>query len=254
MSMRAVGISTLVAAALVLPSPAAAQTRGAELVQQQKPGFPASMDKALKQGNVDLIARIDTSGHLQDIKAVGSSHPDFVEPAVAAARLWEFRPALSNGKPVEIAANIGMRFRLDTKQRGQLSAPILGDLAVFPADASGKRTAPEGFPIRRGADAKMHVEPVLDVAPGQARSIKVRAEAVSPGKKRVVLFDHTVEVRAGAAEASFPFSAPVGADWEDGIWLIHVIADGADVGGGQIWIARDPAAFDFAKALERLTP
>jgi TonB family protein len=237
-----------------LASAARGQNRGAELVQQQKPGFPASMDKAMRQGNVNLIARIDVNGRLQDIKAVGSSHPDFVEPAVAAARLWQFRPALHNGKPTEIAANIGMRFRFDSPQRGQILSPMVGDLPVFPADAAGNRAAPEGFPIRPGGDPKLRVEGVLDVSPGPARSLKIRAEAVSPRGRRVVLYDHSVDVRANAADASFPFSATVNADWDDGIWLIHVIADGADVGGGQVWVARDPWTYDFGKALQRLTP
>jgi TonB family protein len=238
----------------VFPAPQLAQSRGAELVQQQKPGFPGSMDKAMRQGNVNLIARIDANGRLQDIKAVGSSHPDFVEPAVAAARLWQFRPALHNGKAVEIAANIGMRFRFDSPQRGQIFSPMVGDLPVFPADASGNRAAPEGFPIRPGADPKLRVEPVLDVSPGPARAVKVHVDAVSPRGRRVALFDRLVDVRAGAADVSFPFSAPVGGDWDEGIWLIHVVADGADVGGGQVWVAKDPWTYDFAKALQRLTP
>ena len=235
-------------------SAASAQNRGAELVQQQKPGFPASMDKAMRQGNVNLIARIDVNGSLQDIKAVGSSHPDFVGPAVAAARLWQFRPAMHNGKPVEIAANIGIRFRFDSPQRGQIFAPMVGDLPVFPADAAGNRAAPEGFPIRPGASPKLRVEPVLAVVPGPARAIKVHVDAVSPRGRRVALFDRSVDVRAKAPDVSFPFSAPVGADWDEGIWLIHVIADGADVGGGQVWVAKDPWTYDFAKALQRLTP
>jgi TonB family protein len=250
----AASLVILLLAAAHSPADASAQTRGAEIIQQQKPGFPASMDKALRQGNVDLIGRIDVNGQIQDVKAVASTHPDFVEAAVAAVRLWQFRPALSNGKPVEIAANIGMRFRLENQQRGQLTSPIVGDLAVFPADASGKRTAPEGFPIRRGTDPMMHAEPVLDVTPGPARALKIHVDAVSPRGRRVALFEHSVNVRANATDVAFPFSAPVGADWEDGIWLIHVVADGSDVGGGQVWIARDPSRFDFARALQRLTP
>ncbi len=232
-----------------------AQTRGAQLLQQQKPAFPETMNKAMRQGNVLLIGRIDTSGRVRDVKAVGSTHPDFVAPAVAAVQLWQFRPALSNGKPIEIAVNIGMRFRLDSKQRGQISSPILGDLAVFPADASGKQAAPEGFPIRPGIDPKLRVEPVLDLSPAPAaRTLHLRAEAVSPSGRRVTVFDRSVAVGAGATEAALPFSAPVGADWQDGIWLIHFIADGSDVGGGQAWVARDPSKFDFAAALRRLTP
>jgi TonB family protein len=242
-------------ALLLLVSPASGQTRGAELVRQQKPVYPEMMAKGLRQGNALLIGRIDAQGRVQDLRAVGSTLPDFVDPAVAAVRTWAFKPALADGKPVEIAANIGVRFRFESAQRGQLSSPILGDIAVFPADAAGQRAAPEGFPIRRGVDPKLRAEPVLDLSPAETpRKVHVRAEAVSPAGRRVVLIDRSVDVGPKKAEVSFPFSAPIGADWPDGVWLIRFTADGGDAGGGQFWLARDPVRFDFAAALRQLRP
>ena len=62
----------------------------------------------------------------------------FIDPAVAAVNTWEFKPATRAGKPVEVAANIALRFRLEGDKHGDIPSPMLGDLAIFPADAAGK--------------------------------------------------------------------------------------------------------------------
>src|SRR5262249_41861141 len=171
---------------LLVASAAAAQTTGAQLLKQPKPAYPDAASKGLRQGNVNLIGRIDTKGRVQDLRYVGSTIEAFVDPAVVAVKGWEFKPATRAGKPVEIAANIALRFRLEGNKRGDISSPIIGDLAVFPADASGRASAPEGFPIRRGTDPKIRVEAVLDVSPEEKqRNVAVLAEAISPIGKKV---------------------------------------------------------------------
>jgi hypothetical protein len=245
---RTAALGLFLAAAAV-----SAQTRGAELVREQKPAYPEKLATALQQGNVLLIGRIDKRGKLQDLRAVGSTLPEFIEPTLVAARAWEFRPALSNGKPIEIAANIGMRFRLESSVRGQIAGPILGDLSVHPADATGKPKAPEGFPIRRGQDQMVLVKTSLDVSPDpKGRQIAVVVDMVSPRGRRVRLFEQAIALKPASQVVKFSFAAPVGADWEDGVWRLRFAVDGADAGGGQFWLARDPARFDFAAALRKL--
>jgi TonB family protein len=219
----------------------AGQSVGARLVKQPKPVYPESASKGLRQGNVNLIGRIDAKGKVTDIRFVAATLVGFVEPAVAAVNAWEFRPATRDGKPIEIAANIALRFRLEGEKRGEMPTPILGDLAVFPADASGKASAPEGFPVRRGSDPKIRVEAVLDVPPGaKASSVPVSVEAMSPKGRKLVLFQQTVAVKARTAEVKIPFAAAVGNDWEDGVWLLRFKANQADAGGGQFWLSGDP--------------
>jgi hypothetical protein len=218
-----------------------AQTTGARLLKQPKPVYPESASKGLRQGNVNLIGKIDTKGRIRDVRFVAATLVAFVEPAVAAVGTWEFRPATRDGKPIEIAANLALRFRLEGDKRGEMPTPILGDLAVFPADASGKSTAPEGFPVKRGSDLKIRVEAVLDVPPGEkASSLPVSVEAMSPKGRKLVLFQQNVSVPAKAAEVKIPFAAAVGTDWEDGVWLMRFKANQADAGGGQFWLAGDP--------------
>jgi TonB family protein len=242
----------LVAFLLLVAASAFAQTTGADLQKYQEAVYPESLLKAEQQGNVLLSGRIDRTGRVEDLRPIAASYPGFVGPAVAAVKAWKFKPATRDGKPIDIAVNVGVRFRAKTNKRGAIPQPILGDLPVFPADASGKRTAPEGFPIRPGIDPKLRAETVLDVAPQpKARKITVRVEATSPTGRPYILHESPVAVAGGVADVRVPVVAPVGADWEEGIWNLRFLADGHEAGGGQFWLARDPSRFDFAAALRR---
>lgn len=249
---HALRLTTLLAVLLAWPAATFAQTRGAELIRQPKPVYPETLAKRLRQGNVVLIGRIDTAGKVQDPKLLTTSHPDFVEPALKAVRDWQFRPALRDGKPVQIAANIALRFRQESAQRGTIPRPTLGDLAVFPADDAGKGRAPEGFPIRKGADPRLRAEAVLDVTPSdKPHSYPVKVQAVSPSGRRFTVYETSVPVPARAVDARVPFSVKIGPDWEDGVWLLRFTVDGTDAGGGQFWLAQEPATFDFVNALKK---
>lgn len=231
---------------------AAGQTTPAERQKYVEAVYPEALMKGQQQGNVLLIGRIDREGRIQDARMIAASFQGFVEPALAAARAWRFKPATRDGKPVEIAVNAGFRFRLQIEKRGAIPQPILGDLPVYPADASGKRAAPEGFPIRLGVDPKVRAEAVLDVEPQpNARSIRVRVEATSPAGRPYILFESPVPVPAKATEVRIPVIASVGSDWPEGVWILRYLADGKDAGGGQFWVARDPSRFDFGAALRR---
>jgi TonB family protein len=222
------------------------QTTGAVITKQTKPVYPEIASKGLRQGNVNLIGRIDAKGRVQDLRYVGSTIEAFIEPAVAAVNSWEFKPATRGGKPVEIAANIALRFRLEGDKHGEISSPILGDLSVFPADSTGRAVAPDGFPIRRATDPKMRVETVLDVSPeGKPRSVPVRVEAISPIGKKIVVFEQSVPVKAKATDVKIPFTVTVDPDWEDGVWLLRFVVDKAEAGGGQFWVAVDPEHYSF---------
>jgi protein TonB len=252
--MRKPSLSTLLALALVaaatlgsaLVAAAAGQTRGATLLEQKKPVYPDSLAKAMRQGNVLILGRIDREGRPVDLHAVASSHRDFVQPALDAVGQWRFRPALRDGTPIEVFMNAAVRFRLEADSRGDIGLPVLGDLAVMPADAQGKATAPEGFPIRRGKDPALRADAVLDVSPKpEARTIAVRVEAVSPKQRHIPIFQPPVAVPAKATEVKIPVIAQIGSDWEEGVWLLRFTVDGAGAGGGQFWLADDPTRFAF---------
>lgn len=228
-------------------SSASAQQMAAELEKYQEPVYPEQILKAQLQGNVNLVARIDKEGNIQNLLPLAASFQPLIEPAIAAVQAWRFKPATRDGKPVDIAANIGVRFRLKFDKRGALPQPILGDLPVFPADATGKKTGPEGFPIRLGFDPKLRAEAVLDVDPQpSSRNIKVRVEATSPLGRPYIFFENSVPVPAKAIDVKIPVVATVASDWPEGVWIMRFSVDGKEAGGGQFWVARDPNRFDFA--------
>lgn len=235
-------------AALLLgvASCAFAQPMPAELEKYEEPVYPEQILKAQLQGNVNLVARIDKEGKIQNLLPLAASFQPLIEPAIAAVEKWRFKPATRDGKPVDIAANIGVRFRLKIEKRGAVPQPILGDLPVFPADATGRKTGPEGFPIRLGFDPKLRAEAVLDVDPQpKARQMKVRVEATSPLGRPYIFFEKAVAVPANAADVKIPIVASVAADWPEGVWIMRFSVDAREAGGGQFWVARDPNRFDF---------
>jgi protein TonB len=232
--------------------PAPPATTGAEVQKYQEAVYPEALLKAEQQGNVLLSGRIDRIGNVTDLRPIAASYPGLVGPAVTAVKAWKFKPATLNGKPVDIAANVGVRFRVKSNKRGIIPQPILGDLPVFPADASGKRALPEGFPIRLGTDPKILADAVLDVEPNpKPRKITVRVEATSPSGRPYILLETPASVAGGAVDVRVPVVAAVGSDWEEGVWTLRFLADGREAGGGQFWVARDPSRFDFAAALRK---
>jgi TonB family protein len=232
---------------------ALAQNVGAVQQVRKDAEYPETLKMAQQQGNVLLIAVIDRQGKLRDIVPIATSNEGFVDAAVAAAKLWRFKPATRNGKPVEIAANIGMRFRLQiADKRGQLPRPMLGNVDISPADANGQATAPEGFPIRRGADPKLLAETLIDVSLNPtARTLPLQVEAWSPGGRRFSVYETPLFVPANATELKVPVVVPIKPEWEDGVWMLRFFVADADAGGGQFWLAKDPSTFDFASKMPK---
>jgi TonB family protein len=231
----------LAAASVVLP-----QTTGAKLVRQPKPVYPEGASQGQRQGNVNLIGRIDDKGKVTDIRLAGATLEAFIDPAVAAVNAWEFKPATRAGKPIDVAANIALRFRLEGDKRGDIPSPMLGDLAIFPADAAGKATGPDGYPIHRGVDARLRAEAVLDVAPdSKPRSLHLSVTALSPSGKKALFLEDVLQVKPGTKEVKIPFTEVVRPDWEDGVWLVRFVVNNADAGGGQFWLAGDPEHYHF---------
>ena len=238
----------LIAAATVLPAQdASPRDRGAERTKYVPPIAPPDPDKQDPQGNVLLIGTIDKEGNVSDLHVLAATRKEFVSPAFDAVKAWKFSPALQNGKPIEIPLNAGVRFRITGPKRGIIPRPILGDLAVFPADASGAKTGPDAFPLQKGKDPAFRAEVLLDVPPSeQPRTMTVKVEAKSPGGRKIPVFLPPVAIPALATEVNFPVVGQIGSDWEDGVWLLLFTADGVGAGGGQFWLAKDPRTFPFA--------
>jgi TonB family protein len=222
-----------------------AQTHGATLTKKQDPVYPEDASQKDKQGNALFIGKIDKNGNVKDLHMASATSKEFVAPAMDAVRAWKFKPAIRDGQPIEVPLNAAVRFRKTGPQRGLIPVPILGDIAVYPADASGAKTAPDGFPIRKGKDPALRAEVVLDVSPQQPRTVAVKVEAISPSGKVTPIFQPPLAVPGLATEVTFPVILQVRPDWEEGVWILRFTTDDKNAGGGQFWVATDPDKFTF---------
>lgn len=75
------------------------------------PGFPPLAKQAGIQGSVVLRAMIGPDGAIEQVQLV-SGHPLLVTAAMAAVRRWRYRPTRLNGRPVAVATEITIDFRL----------------------------------------------------------------------------------------------------------------------------------------------
>ena len=79
-------------------------------IKHVSPVYPSNLADAGVGGAVALEVRIGTSGVVDDVNVVSSSHPELAEAAVAAVRQWQFDATLLNCVPVEVAMNVRVNF------------------------------------------------------------------------------------------------------------------------------------------------
>ncbi|HEY0591723.1 MAG TPA: TonB family protein [Thermoanaerobaculia bacterium] len=77
------------------------------------PTYPEEARKERVQGIVIVEALIGADGVLKDVKALKELPYGLTEAAVDAVRQWTFAPALKDGKPVPVAFNLTINFKLD---------------------------------------------------------------------------------------------------------------------------------------------
>ena len=77
-----------------------------------EPEYSEEARKAKFQGTVLLSIVVDETGKTRDIKVLRSLGLGLDEKAIEAVMKWRFRPAYREGKPVAVAANVEVNFRL----------------------------------------------------------------------------------------------------------------------------------------------
>lgn len=83
-----------------------------EVILRAEPEYSEEARKAKYSGSVWLSVIVDTDGTATSIRVVRSLGMGLDEKAIEAIRKWRFRPAMSNGKPVRVHAQIEINFRL----------------------------------------------------------------------------------------------------------------------------------------------
>lgn len=81
-------------------------------VYEPDPEYSDAARKAKYQGTVVVEVIIGVDGHVYNPKVIQPLGLGLDEKALAAVKLWRFEPAKKNGRPVRVAANIEVNFRL----------------------------------------------------------------------------------------------------------------------------------------------
>lgn len=79
-----------------------------------KPEYPDLARQARLEGNVILQAVVTKDGTVQDVKVLRVDKPNlgFETAAVEAVKQWRYKPAMQNGRPVDVYFTINVSFTL----------------------------------------------------------------------------------------------------------------------------------------------
>lgn len=82
-----------------------------QLIDHDAPEYPAEAKSARVQGTVSLLVTIGKDGSVTDVKEI-SGPQDLVSAAIAAVKLWRYRPILFRGEPQEASTVVDIPFKL----------------------------------------------------------------------------------------------------------------------------------------------
>jgi protein TonB len=83
-----------------------------QLVFKVEPEYSEEARKAKYQGTVVLYVVVDEKGYPRDLRVVRTLGLGLDQKAIEAVQKWRFKPGLKDGKPVPVAAQIEVNFRL----------------------------------------------------------------------------------------------------------------------------------------------
>jgi len=113
------------AAAGGLLSQAGSNVRPPKLIQKVPPVYPEAARKARVEGVVILEATTDTYGRISAVKVLRGI-PLLDQAAVDALRQWVYEPVVIDGKPQPVTFTVTMQFRLDGKEKPEVSGAVDG--------------------------------------------------------------------------------------------------------------------------------
>ena len=82
------------------------------LLSKVEPEYSEEARKAKYQGTVLLYVEVDPSGHATNVRVLRSLGLGLDEKAIAAVKMWKFKPGTKDGRPVTVVATIEVNFRL----------------------------------------------------------------------------------------------------------------------------------------------
>jgi TonB family protein len=134
---------TVASAAPAAPKQAGVDVPKPERVKMLRPTYPA---EALARGQHALVVLeliIDEQGKVAEARVLHGPEP-FAKAALEAARQWEYKPTLLNGKPVRVRETVPITFSLPVpsmKRDGGVPEMRQGVAPKFPASARGREAS-----------------------------------------------------------------------------------------------------------------
>jgi protein TonB len=83
-----------------------------KVINKVDPDFSTEARKKKFQGVVTVALIVDTKGRPQNVHVTHGVGMGLDENAVAAVKKYKFTPATENGKPVPVAINVEVDFRI----------------------------------------------------------------------------------------------------------------------------------------------
>lgn len=83
------------------------------IIKQVKPVYPLSMGRSGLRGEVTVGFIVGTDGGVRDAIILSSNNPHFNKNALESVRRYRFKPALKDGKPVEVRGNVPIIFIIE---------------------------------------------------------------------------------------------------------------------------------------------
>jgi len=112
--MLAIALSTVVAAQQTVYSTEDAGITLPKVVKEVRPEYTREAMDAHLEGTVVLTVVVQDDGKVGEVKVSKSLDPTYGldKQAVAAAKQWEFKPGMKDGKPVAVRVDLELKFTL----------------------------------------------------------------------------------------------------------------------------------------------
>ncbi len=82
------------------------------VIDDPEPAYSDAARSAKMQGTVTLWLVVGTDGRPRGVRVQKGLGMGLDEKAIAAVETWKFEPSMLNGKPVAVAINVEVNFRL----------------------------------------------------------------------------------------------------------------------------------------------
>jgi TonB family protein len=95
------------------PATVGGQIRPPVKLLDKKPVYPANLRGTGTEGPTTMEARIGVDGSIQEVRVIGTTHPDLASAAADAVRQWQFSPTLLNCVPIEVDMTVTATFNVE---------------------------------------------------------------------------------------------------------------------------------------------